>query len=415
MPAAPSATPPPAPSATPSPAPEPTPAPPPPAQQAGEKSPADYMADIEADLGQLDSPPAQPKPDAKVKGKGVAAPAAPKEPAPVDKPTEPAPPAEPPKPVRAAELRTAYETLKKEANDVLRPTIQRLESKIKELESRPAPDAKPMAEKLAAIEKRNQELEERIKFVDFTKSAEFREKHERPFNEAWARAVQDFSQLHVKVADGEDDLGEPKFSVRQASADDLLMLANLPLSEMDSKATELFGASAPRVIRHVEKIRELWSSKQAALENATKLASQADVERTEQRNRTLAMWNEENKSLATKYPGMFAPDSTDPDGNKLLEKGFAQADRLFAPTAETQPKTAEEAVRLHALIRHKAANHDRLVLRLKRMKAELEEARKSLEEYEKSEPLAGKGGEGGRSASKDPMQVIEDELRAMDR
>ena len=100
-------------------------------------------------------------------------PAKPDEVVPPVKPDDKAPEA-PIKPVKAAELRVAYDNLKKEKREVLEPKIQSLESKIKELESRQPEDTKPIIEKMSAIEKRNAELEQHIAFVDYQKSNEFR-------------------------------------------------------------------------------------------------------------------------------------------------------------------------------------------------------------------------------------------------
>lgn len=399
-----------------------TTAPPPP-------SPADYLGDIVGDLEALDKATPEPKAPAKPaddKGKVKPPDKANSQPTgetQVDHPIDPKPADKPPeapaKPVRAAELRTAYENLKKEANETLRPTIQRLEARVKELETSPA-DTKPLQEKLSALEKRNQELERHIAFVDYSKSTEFQQKYEQPFNEAWARAVRDFSQLSVRVPDGVDDLEQPKFKLRPATADDLLALAQMPLSQMDEQAEAMFGRSHARVINHVEKIRELYAVKEKALADAQKTASErattTQAQTRAQTEATVKAFEDTTKAIVTKYPAIFGPDESDPKGNTLLQRGFAEVDRMFRPTQETMPKTTQEAIELHARIRLKAANHDRLALRLKNLRAELEETKKALAEYEQSEPTAGKGGEGGkRTASLDPMADAEAELREMDR
>ena len=104
------------------------------------------------------------------------------------------------------------------------------------------------------------------------------------------------------------------------------------------------------------------------------------------------LWTEYNKAITERFPEMFGPKEGDADGNALLEKGFQQADRLFAPAADAKPQTTEERIQFHALLRNKIANHDRLAKRLRTVQAELEEAKKALGEYEQSAPPAGKGG-----------------------
>jgi hypothetical protein len=323
------------------------------------------------------------------------------------------------KPVKAAELRTAYDNLKKEKREVLEPKIQSLEAKIKELESRQPEDTKPIVEKMTAIEKRNAELEQHIQFVDYQKSKEFTEKYQQPYTEAWTKAVSDFGQLTVRVP-GEVDAatGEPTFTTRQATADDLLYLANLPLSQMDDQAEALFGKSAARVIRHVEKVRELSDAQNKALAEARTKGGEwvktRQVQMQQQAQQHQKLWGDFNKQIAERFPKMFAPEDGDTEGNELLAKGFAAADRLFAPTAESAFKTPEERIQFHALLRNKIANHDRLARRLKVMQAELAEAKESLAAYEKSEPPAGKGGT-ARPAAKSWEQEVDEELRKMDR
>lgn len=335
---------------------------------------------------------------------------------PADKPAEDAP-----IPTKAAELREAYTNLKKEVRESLRPALQKAEARIKELESAKPQDLTPIQEKLTATEKRNAELESHIQYLDYAKSKEFHDKYETPFLEAWQRAVSDFSQLTVRVPTGETDevSGEAKFTTRPATDKDLLSLANMPLSEMDAAAEEMFGRSAPRVIRHVEKVRDLSDAQNKALEdaksNASKQAEARKLETAAQAQTRQKLWQESNTQLAAKYPNWFAPAEDDAEGNALLEKGFALADKLFAPTAETAPKTPEETVRLHAIIRNKVANHDRLALRLRNTLAELKEAKATIEQYEKSEPRGGIGGGDGRTQGfTDPTEDANAEIDKLD-
>jgi hypothetical protein len=328
-------------------------------------------------------------------------------------------PEQPVKPVKAAELRVAYDNLKKEKREVLEPKIQSLESKIKELEARQPQDTKPIIEKMTAVEKRNAELEQHIAFVDYQKSNEFQTKYQQPYTEAWTKAVSDFGQLTVRVP-GEVDpaTGEPTISTRPATADDLLYLANLPLSQMDDQAEALFGKSAARVIRHVERVRELSDAQNKALNEAQKKGGewaktrQFQMQQFQQAQHGL--WNQYNKEIAERFPAMFAPVEGDFEGNELLTKGFAQADRLFAPASDSKPQSTEERIQFHAMLRNKIANHDRLARRLKSVNAELAEAKEALAAYERSEPPAGKGG-GAKPATKTWDQEVDEELKKLDR
>jgi hypothetical protein len=371
----------------------------------------DWLADIEG--LDPDRPPAKPAADKPADDLAKTG-----EVVPPTKPDDKAPD-QPTKPVKAAELRVAYDNLKKEKREVLEPKIQSLEAKIKELESRQPEDTAPIVEKMTAIEKRNAELEQHIQFVDYQKSKEFTEKYQQPYTEAWTKAVADFGQLTVRVP-GEVDAatGEPSFTTRAATADDLLYLANLPLSQMDDQAEAMFGKSAARVIRHVERVRELSDAQNKALAEAKNKGGEwvktRQIQMQQQAQAHQKLWTDYNKQIAERFPKMFAPEEGDTEGNELLVKGFAQADRLFAPTKDSAFKTPEERIQFHAMLRNKIANHDRLAKRLKTTQAELAEAKEALAAYEQSEPPAGKGG-AARPAAKTFEQEVDEEIRKLDR
>lgn len=429
---------------------------------AGEKAPADFMADIMGDFDAMSAGKPEPKRDDKGKFKTPEKPAtkpvakAPEKPVekPAEKPQEKAEEPEKPaetaeakapevKPVRAAELRAAYDGLKKKVREEYEPQLQRLQAKIKEYETK-APEAPaPILEKLKTLEQRNADLEKRIELVSYEESKDYQDKYEKPFTEAWNRSLQAFQQLEVteKMADGVDEMGEPKFKVetRMATADDLLELSRLPIGKMDRKAKEMFGESAPRVINYVEKIKELWQQKQTAKAESAKrveeLKKNQIVEFQKQQSTIANTWTEINKSLEERFPKAFHVEQDDAEDVESHRRGFALADLLFLGSEALTPEQVEalpasfkdtakakqplsdvQRTQLHALARLKMANHDRQLAALNKAKARIEELEKSLAEYEKSEPAAEKAGEAAeRVTTKDWLETTADELRALDR
>lgn len=417
MPAAPSAPPPSkpaaapaapsAPKAPPSPPPSKTGAPPVPPQTEAAK---DYMAEYDSELDGLDDN--KPKPAQKPKEKKTEALVKPPEGA--EKPAEDAKdPAEEleaktsnpedEKPTGIPELRKNRDALAKMIKSELRPALDKANARIAELEKNG--DVKVWSDRASAAEKRAAELDGQMRFVDYSRSDEFNQKFAQPFAQAWNRALSDFGQLKVRVPAGVDEAtGEPQFNFRAADQNDLIKLANLSLSEMDDAAEAMFGKSAARVIRHVERVRELSEAQEKALEYARKNAGEyqktTQAEQRRQREEGVRMWHESHKALLEKYPKFFGKDESDPEGNALLDKGTAEAESIFNRTKENQPKTAEEAVKRHALAYHKIANHDRLAKRLKTARARIEELEKAVKEFEESGPPAGNGGQpGDRSGS----------------
>ncbi len=337
-------------------------------------------------------------------------------------PTDTEKPVEEPKPSNIRALGKAYDEVKKKVSSEYLPKIQSLEAKTKEYERtieemrKGAPDLKPVHEKMTALEKENQQLREVVRFADYRKSPEFTEKYERPYNEAWSKAVSEVTQLTLSMEDG---------TVRKATANDLLALANAPLDQLDDLAAQWFPKSSPRVIRHVEKIRDLAEQQDKALEEAKKGAGEFQTKRTiEQQAHDAEIakaYTEVGAQLATKYPKWFAPDETDPQGNELLRKGFDYAGTVFdnkpdTINGENRVLTPVEKVKRLAVIKAKAANHDRLVARLKAEQKRATELEAKLAEYEQSEPPTdGAGSPSGTRNGGDWQSEVEAELRKLDR
>ncbi len=288
------------------------------------------------------------------------------------------------KPVKAADLRTAYDGAKQKIKEYETKLAER-EAKLKEYETKPPEDNKPLLEKLAALEKENNDFKEELKFTNYIKHPEFAEKYQKPYNEAWSKAVREIEQLTVQQDDG---------TSRQATPQDILALANSPLASLDERAETMFGRSAARVIRHVERIRDLAEAQEKAIADAKTTGSEREKQiklSQEQRNSKVSqILQKTNADLATKYPKWFGHEATDTEGNSVFDKGMQYVDQVFSG----DPSIPEDQrISRMAVIRNKAANHDRLALHLKNANSQIAELKASLEAYEKSEPSAGKASE----------------------
>jgi len=412
------------------------------------------MGDIEADFGDMDEGKAprsrerdetgkfKPKAaEAKVEKPVAKAPEAPVEDEkPAAKPEEQASEsAEDKKPTRMRDLGQRYDDLKKKISTEYEPTIQKLKYKVQELETRKPEDPAPVLAKMTALEKRNQELEQHMTYVDYSQSTDFKTKYSQPYSEAWTDAVAEFRQLRVREAAGTDEVtGDPKFTARAADENDLLKLANMSLADMDEAATSMFGPSASRAIGHLQNIRKLSAAQNKALEDArTKSAewkSQQTLEFQHRQQNANKTWAEINKSLEERFPKAFKVEEADADDKASHTKGFALADLLFLGNnaltpeqiealpagfretlKEKKPLSEVQKVQLHALARLKMANHDRLVKRIVKKDARIAELEKSLAEFEESEPAAGKAGDGERTSTKSWDDQVADDLAKLDK
>lgn len=310
------------------------------------------------------------------------------------------------KPVKAAELRVAYERSKEtlKAKDA---EIAKLQTELKAARSAPAddPEKKVLLEKFNASEKRRQDLEKEISFVAYHKSAEFVEKYQRPYEEAWHKAVAELSELTVEAEDG---------TSRRATAQDLIALANMPLGDARKLANQMFGDAADDVMAHRRKVRELSDAQNKALADAQKNADARDKERQTQslqeRQKMATLWQSENKAWVEKFPRWFGKEDGDAEGNALLDRGYAMADAAFSSNGDTTP---EQRVKLHAAMRNRAAAFGKIALRLKQAKTRIKELEQSLADYEASEP---KSGEGGRDTpGKLPADPYSEAVSELDR
>ena len=101
-------------------------------------------------------------------------------------------------PKTPAELRKRYEGLKDKIAKEYEPQLKELptlRAKLKELESRDESGAKLIQEEVESIKKRNAELEQHMRFVDYEKSAEYQEQFHKPYVDAWSSALRDIRQI----------------------------------------------------------------------------------------------------------------------------------------------------------------------------------------------------------------------------
>lgn len=321
-------------------------------------------------------------------------------PAPVDKSQK--------KPEKAATLRENYERLKSDLAD----RESRL-AKYQEMEKTGKlsdPEKKSFEEKLTAAEKRRAELEDKIKFVDYKESTEYKDKYEKPFIDAYADGRASAAQYKIN-----DPLtGE----ARQAKPEDFDAI--MQISDPDAAAAkieELFGTGvkATTVAAARQKVLDAHRAKSTALDEFSKKGSEMAKVRSEQNQKLQAelasAWKAERDAGIERLPELFKPADGDDKGNAALDMGYKLADLAFgaidADGVESLPQWVQdrmvngklppqEMAKLHAAIRNKAGAFDRAALQLKTQKAKIADLEKQLEGFKSSSP---KTGEQGRTPS----------------
>lgn len=295
------------------------------------------------------------------------------------------------KPIKTATLRQLKEDAERK--------LAAAEARIKEFETTSAqpkedPEKKKMGETLAQREKRLAELEDEIRFSNYERSTEYKDKYEKPFIDAYGagrRKVESFK------------LTDPNGAERQGTAQDFDAFMRITDdNDAAEKAVELFGNKAPLVMYHREQVLSTNAQRTAALEEYRKSGGERERLRGEQatahRKAMAELWENEVKSAVEnpKFAPWFKAEAGDTVGAGLLEKGFAFADEAFGKLAKdaagrTIQKSPQEVAKMHAVVRNKAAAFDYAVHKNQLLKKEMKALKEKLKAFEGSVPGPGSG------------------------
>lgn len=252
-------------------------------------------------------------------------------------------------------------------------------------------ERKQELERLQKAEQKAKELEEEIKYVNYQKHPEFQEKYEKPYLDAWKRAVAELGELTVEdTASGTE---------RPATPQDLADLVNLPLSKARELASERFGEFANDVLFHRKELRRLFEERSTALEKAKTESVEREQKLTQQRveqekhlRSTLKeVWDKASEAALTDPDNAeyFKPVEGDEERNALLQKGYELVDTSFTKSP-LDPELSQEdrvaLVRKHAAIRHRAAAYGTLKYLLAKEREARRAAEQKLKQFADSMP-----------------------------
>ncbi len=323
-----------------------------------------------------------------------------------EKPVEP-PKSEPskeidPNKMKAGELAKHYHALKKEREEWVKQKAD-YETKLKT----PAewPEKKTWEEKVAerdrALEehkKRVADYENELKFTQYEKSQEYKEKYQKPFETAYLAGRSKAAALKIVERKGDD--GEVLQQTRKGTAEDFDALMSITDDDVAAeKAVELWGNKAPLILYHREEANKL--NGQAS--NAVKEYREKGAEREKQLNEQREKWQKDASSMVEremaaaveKYPAFFKPDDADPKGNTLMDQGRELMERVIkngAPMRDGQKQmTHEELAAAVAKVRNGAMAFPRVAYKLNQALKENKDLKAKLAEFETSVPGNGDG------------------------
>lgn len=274
---------------------------------------------------------AEPKPEVK--------PEPTKEP---EKPTESPKPSsefEPPQVAKPSELR-AYAKKMGGRAQVAEQRVSQLNSRVKALESQTQPngDTKALTEELANTKKRLEEYEGELKVTRYERSGEYKDKYEKPYQNAVKNAWSEVQELLVSVPNPSDPDNPTE---RQATAQDFDEVYSLPLGQATKLAKQKFGDAASIVIQHVKAVKDAKRTALEAIQQNSGKAAEFEQQQTAQqkmaeegRNR---MFGDAVASITDKYKELFGQRDDDPKWNESLSKGRAMADLAFSNRSSLTP------------------------------------------------------------------------------
>ncbi len=245
--------------------------------------------------------------------------------------------------------------------------------------------------RIESVEARNKELEEEIKYQNYSKSNEFTEKYQKPYEQAWSKAAKELAELEV--------LDESGAVARRANPQDLIALANMPLGQARRTATAMFGEAANDVMMHRQRIVDLSEAQREALDTARKSGTDREqqwgIKQQAVAKEVGTLWQQSNSEAAAKVE-FLKPKEGDNEWNGALTKAQTMVDQAFGRIAEVNnpnlpPEERAKIIKSYSAARNRAIAYSAQKVEIARLRKQLAERDGKLKAYEDSEPGAGNG------------------------
>lgn len=269
------------------------------------------------------------------------------------------------------ELRLHAKKLKDEKS-ALDAKVKELERAIAEKDGRGA-DSSALTSRLNQIEKERDDYAAQLRAARQEASPEFKEKYDKPFNQAAEAARQEISELTITNA--EDG------TTRQATWADFSALYSLPVGKFIEQANALFGPAAQFVIQKREQLQTLDRARRMALEEEKAQFKQRDekdrAESVRNREKDTAFLAEQHKRLAESVDD-YKVDPTD--------KESLDAQKYALDAFDKAPESREKSLVKFAHIRARVAAFAVNKVKLSRANAKIAELEAQVADLKGSAP-----------------------------
>lgn len=307
-------------------------------------------------------------------------------------PAAPAKASEPAKPEPASlkQFREQYEMTKKERDDFAAKVAELERAKSEGTRKEVEEATKALKAEMDSIRKNAEELDTEVRYLNYTRSSEYKQKYETPLREAWQTALGDIEGIRVTDADGTE---------RDANHQDIMALLNVPVAKAAIIAQETFGPAAPEIMAHRRRLIELTQARDKSIAEWKEKGAQREVESKKQlesrQSRSRELFESQFADYEKTHAQLFGREEGDEDGNKLLD----ESDRLVRIALKGEGIDADMGyddkvdlitkAQAQVALRARAYGRERLrVIRLQQKVAELE---KKVGKVRSSEPGQGEG------------------------
>lgn len=295
-----------------------------------------------------------------------------------------------PEPASLKQFREQYEMTKKERDDFAAKVSELERAKSEGTRKEVEEATKALKAEMDSIRKNAEELDTEVRYLNYTRSTEYKQKYETPLREAWQTALGDIEGIRVTDEDGTE---------RDANHQDIMALLNVPVAKAAIIAQETFGPAAPEIMAHRRRLIELTQARDKSIAEWKEKGAQREVESKKQlesrQTRSRDLFESQFADYEKTHSQLFGREEGDEDGNKLLD----ESDRLVRIALKGEGIDADMGyddkvdlitkAQAQVALRARAYGRERLrVIRLQQKVAELE---KKVGKVRSSEPGQGEG------------------------
>src|SRR5260221_1068282 len=261
--------------------------------------------------------------------------------------------------------------------------IKQMEARIAEAESK-GKDVSLLTDRLTKLEQERDGLRGELRAARQEVSPEFKDKWDKPFNQAAEYAKTMVTQFQVGEWKDDESTGTKIWQpTRTATWEDFAELYAMPMNKAASKARQMFHEDAGLGVTQLTGLHRLDFQRANALQeekaNWKANSDKEEAQRVQSEHGFKAMLSEVQKHLADTNPDFQdKPGDEGKESRELREEGY----KLF----DNKPQTIQDAATKSAYVRHIVAAHAPLIRQRDGLQAKVKELESTIAELRGNKP-----------------------------